>query len=361
MSDRKESILVIDDEKNIRDGCKAILEEEGWQVATCADGESGIDTVRNGIFDLALLDLKMPGLGGIEVFHAIRGIDPSIMVIVITGYATVQSAVDAMKQGAYDFVAKPFSPDQLIIVVRRALEKRAVERSARNLREQLDRLRMDFVAMVSHELRSPLASVTQQLMALEQIEKIDKGKGMLQGALETLEELRQLVEDLLDVSRIEAGRMVEEKVNTDMNRLISDSVGFYTTKAEQCGVRISLDLPGDKILALVDPKCIRRVLDNLIDNAIKYSSEGGRVSVKGACTGTKVEIHVEDDGIGIAPENLPLVFERFYRVRGRKKKGVSGSGLGLSIVRGIVESHGGNVEVQSEVGKGSRFKVILPV
>jgi two-component system sensor histidine kinase/response regulator len=361
MKDRKESILVIDDEKNIRDGCKSILEDEGWQVETCEDGESGIEAVRKAGFDLALVDLKMPGLGGIEVFHAIRGIDPTILVIVITGYATVQSAVDAMKQGAYDFVAKPFSPDQLIIVVRRALEKRAMERSARNLREQLDRLRMDFVAMVSHELRSPLASVTQQLMALEQIEKIDRGRDMLHGALDTLEELRQLVEDLLDVSRIEAGRMVEEKVSTDMGRLISESVGFYSTKADQCGVSLSLDLPGEKVRALVDPKCIRRVLDNLIDNAIKYSSEGGRVSVKGCCSGTMVEIHVEDDGIGIAPENLPLVFERFYRVRGRKKKGVSGSGLGLSIVRGIVEAHGGNVEVQSEVGKGSRFKVILPL
>lgn len=361
MEEEKAKILVIDDEQNIRDGCRSILEDEGWIVDTCGDGEGGIEMVKQGSYDLALVDLKMPGVGGIEAIHSIRGIDVSIMIIVITGYATVESAVEAMKQGAYDFIAKPFSPDQLVIVVRRAIEKREVEKSAEYLRKQLERLRMDFVAMVSHELRSPLSSVTQQLMALEQLEKIEKGKKLLDGALDTLKELRELVEDLLEVSRIEAGRIVEEKVSTDLSRLMAETAGFYSTKAHQNNVKLVIDLPAGGMEAFVDPKCIRRVLDNLIDNAIKYSNEGGKVCVTGKCLAREVEICVEDSGVGISPENLPLVFERFYRIRDAKTRGVGGSGLGLSIVRGIVEAHNGKVEAESEQGKGSKFRVILPI
>jgi len=358
--ERNESILVIDDEKNIRDGCQSILSEEGWNVVTCDDGEKGIELIKKGSFDLALVDLKMPGIGGVEVMHAIRGMDPSIMIVVITGYATVEAAVEAMKQGAYDFIAKPFNPDQLVIVVRRALEKRNVEKRAETLRKQLDQIRMDFVAMVSHELRSPLASVTQQLMALKQIEKFEKGEKILEGALLTLEELRELVEDLLDVSRIEAGRMVGDKVPTDISRLIAESVNFYTTKAHQNKVGLVVTLPPEPLVANVDPACIRRVLDNLIDNSIKYSQTGGKVMVSGENRAREIEIIVEDNGVGIPPEKIPLIFERFYRIRDGSKRGVGGSGLGLSIVRGIVNAHNGKIEVESKVGVGSKFCVILP-
>jgi two-component system sensor histidine kinase/response regulator len=353
-------VLVIDDEPNIRDGCKNILEGEGWETDVCGDGEEGILMIKRGTYALALVDLKMPGVGGIDVMHTIRGFDPSILIVVITGYTTVESAVEAMKQGAYDFIAKPFSADQLVIVVRRALEKRDYERRAETLRQQLDRLKMDFVAMVSHELRSPLASVTQQLLALEKVESITRGKPLLDGALTTLEDLRGLVEDLLELSRIEAGRIIEDKVKTDIGQIIVEAAGMLSTKAQHNGVQLVIELPAGSLVAPVDPKCLRRVVDNLIDNAIKYSRKGGKVRVTGQCRPREIELCVEDAGIGISPEHLPLIFERFYRVRDLKTRGIGGSGLGLSIVKGIIEAHNGKVEVDSQVDKGSRFRIFLP-
>ena len=354
-------VLVIDDEPNIRDGCKSILEGEGLKTDVSGDGEEGIEMMKRSDYTLALVDLKMPGVGGIDVMHTIRGIDPTILIVVITGYTTVESAVEAMKQGAYDFIAKPFSADQLVIVVRRALEKREYERRAETLRQQLDRLKMDFVAMVSHELRSPLASVTQQLMALAQVESLTRGKPLLDHALITLEDLRGLVEDLLELSRIEAGRIVEDKVKTDIGLLVVEAAGELSTKARQNGVQLVLELPVGPIEAPVDPKCMRRVVDNLLDNAIKYSRPGGKVRVTGQCRSREIEIGIEDTGIGIAPEHMPLIFERFYRVRDMKTRGIGGSGLGLSIVKGIIEAHNGKVEVESQVDKGSRFRIVLPV
>src|SRR3972149_6497965 len=155
------NILVIDDEEVIRDSCSQVLIKEGYQTETAGDGETGLQKIIEVKPDLVRVDLKMPGVCGMEVLKKIRDIDPDIIAVVITGFATIDSAVDSMKEGAYDFLPKPFTPDELRLIIKRGLEKRKLALEAATLREEKKRMEENFITMVSHELRTPLADIQQ--------------------------------------------------------------------------------------------------------------------------------------------------------------------------------------------------------
>jgi len=160
------SILIVDDEKIIRDGCEKVLLKEGWQVKTASSGAEGLEHLKASAFDLLLLDLKMPGLSGMEMLQQVKELYPEMIVIVITGYATVESAVEAMKAGAYDFISKPFLPDQLRIVVRRALEKKALEREAELLRREREKgLRK--IAEEKSKIRTIIQSMADGVLVID--------------------------------------------------------------------------------------------------------------------------------------------------------------------------------------------------
>jgi len=487
------NILVIDDEQIMRDGSSRILSKDGWGVITAENGQQGLDIIRSrpDQIDVTLLDLMMPGMSGMEVLDQIRSIDPNLLVIVITGYATVESAVEAMKKGAYDFIPKPFTPDQLRIIVRRALEKRSLQKEAEFLRQErerslrdiatekskiktiincmgdgvlvcdrdgyivlsnpassrmlkisetslignflsqcnldsdlsktieeslkstdlnyssvsqelsigesgetflrahtapvrndlgetmgsvtvlqdishlkeLDKMKSEFIAMVAHELRAPIAAVEQQLtvilngMAGDISEKQEK---LLSRAKERTKGLLTLIKDLLDLSKIEAGRMVQYKEPLTLQEIIQKVVDLMRTEAENKKIDLEFPIPSQNPLIQADRTSMEGIFTNLISNAIKYTPEGGKVWVTLSEEGGFVKATVSDTGIGIKKEDLPRIFDKFYRVRTVETRQIVGTGLGLSIVRSIVDAHLGSISVESEEGGGTTFTVLLP-
>ena len=228
----------------------------------------------------------------------------------------------------------------------------------------LDEMKSSFVNMVSHELRSPLSAIAQQMTVL--IEGLAGGleerqKEILGRARGKILNLIGLITDLLDVARIESGHGVQQQVPLEVGAMLAETVELMKSKAES--QRVELVLEADPRLPLIqaDPRSMEEVLCNLIANAVNYSPDGGKVRVSASRRGDYLEIRVSDTGIGIEPEEIPKIFDKFYRVKHPRTRQVIGTGLGLSIVKGIVESHRGSVEVESRPGSGSTFLVLLPV
>jgi len=356
-------ILVIDDEEAMRDSCSMILTKDGFRAETAENGHIGLEKARELKPALALIDLKMPGLSGFEVLERIKDIDPAIIPIVITGYATVESAIEAMKKGAYDFLPKPFTPDELRIIVRRALERRKLAMEAESLRREKKLMEENFITMVSHQLRSPLVAIQQYFEVIlagmvGQVE--DAQKGMILRARERLESLLHLINDWLDMARISRGQIVDKVKPLALEKLLEKQVEFMKPLAQEFKVRLELRPVEKTALVLGDEQSLEQVFSNLISNAIKYNKPGGSVIITLREEDSTLVADVADTGIGISREHLPLVFDQFYRVSRSEDQKIKGTGLGLAIAKKIVEAHNGTIQVTSEPGQGSTFSVRLP-
>ena len=360
---KKSSILVIDDEEVMRDACRQVLSKSGYHTEASADGADGLRKVRELTPDLVLVDLKMPGISGMEVLEKIGKIDSTIISVVITGYATIESAVEAMKRGAYDFLPKPFTPDELRIIVKRGLEKRKLALEYLSLRREKEKIEKNFISMVSHEMRRPLIDVQEYLEVVVggiTGELTPQQKEMLEKASGQINILLVLIKDWLDMSRIEAGRMLENLESLDLSQILHKTVDLLREKIKNKKITLEVSISSHLPLIKGEKLSIERVFTNLICNAIDYNREEGKISVKAKEEGEYVVIEVSDTGIGISQKDIPFIFDEFFRVKNRKTQHITGSGLGLSIVKKIVEAHGGSIEVRSEEGKGSTFIVFLP-
>jgi len=485
-------VLIVDDELDIREGSERILKRMGFNVTTAANGEEGLEQFTTVNPAIILLDLKMPGIDGLEVLKRIREIDDNVIVIVITGYATVETAIQAMKQGAYDFIPKPFEPDQLRLIVNRAAEKIRLKRVAEEMdRERqrtlldlgteksrirtiieslpngvlvtntsgqvvlmnpaliqllgadpdlslgediehylpdeglctlvreisqgrhidfedipeyefslskdqffmakgrpvlgqrneclgavvtmvdisalrmIDQLKSEFVAKVSHELRSPLSTIHEQLaVVLSDMMEIapETDQKILGRAKEKTHSLISLIGDLLDLSRIEEGAICTEPVPVQIDTLLQGIVDFLKDKATAKKQSLSLEINTDSLPEIqADPIALESIFGNLIANAINYTPENGQINVTVEMAGINVKVNVIDNGFGIEAKYLDQIFDRFYRVKNDQTRYITGTGLGLPIVKELVQSLGGFVEVDSTLGKGSTFTVLLPV
>ncbi|HDJ27657.1 MAG TPA: response regulator [Proteobacteria bacterium] len=480
-------VLVIDDEQDLRDGSERILVRMGFTVSKAARGDEGLKILKKEPVAIVLLDLKMPGMDGMEVLGHIKKINEEIVVIVVTGFATVETAIEAMKKGAYDFIPKPFEPDHLRIVVRRAQEKVQLLREAQKLEKErqrtladldaeksrtrtiiealpsgvvvtntegvvvlmnpaflwylgldanlkpgkpieeyikddgfckmlrgigeggckkikepptyefalaankfllaegqaivneekdclgavvilsdvtamkaLDQLKSEFVAKVSHELRSPLSTIHEQLVMVEKTP--DNEQYLLPRAREKTQGLISLIGDLLDLSRIEAGHVGQDLKPVAVDELLRNIVDFITAQAQSRNQSLALELPEaslPKILA--DPMALESIFGNLIANAIKYTQEGGEITVKAQLVDDQIQVDVIDNGFGIEARQLDKLFDKFFRVKTDKTRYITGTGLGLSLVKGLVDKMGGTITVASKPDQGSTFTVLLPV
>ncbi len=376
MAAAKGRILVVDDELGVREGCRRVLEPAGYHVEMAASGREALRLVQERPFDLILLDVVMPDIRGIDLLEPIHARDPDIVCIIITGFATVELAVQAIKAGAYNFLSKPFSADVLLMAVEQGLERRrlslethrlqALEREAAELTrakeelERLDRFKSTFMFTVAHELRAPLTAVQSFLVAmLKGYVPPEKQTEMLQRTVERTSELLELVDDLL---RLSAARNEQQQLRREVLSLAEPlEKAFALLKAQASEKRVACALEirqRPRVEANADHMV--QLWTNLISNAIKYTPPGGRVTVTleekdGWAVGT-----VQDTGIGIAPEEQDRVFEEFYRTPQAKEFEPRGTGLGLPLVKRIVEAHGGVIAVESALGRGSRFTFRLP-
>ncbi len=363
MEEKKYSVLVIDDEESMRDSCCLILAKEGFETDSAENGAVGLAKLQESQPDFVLIDLKMPGIGGLEVLDQVRKINPDIIPIVITGYATVDSAVEAMKRGAYDFLPKPFTPEELRLIVRRGIERKRLQQEAESLRREKKLIEENFITMVSHQLRSPLVAVAQYFevilgghvgeIAARQKDMIEKAKVRLEGLL-------NLINDWLSIARMNGGQLVNLLKPTRLEPLLAKLIDFLQGLTDEHNITLRLAPSTGSDLALADAESIEQVFTNLITNAIKYNKEGGSVDITIREEPEHINVDVTDTGVGISPEHLPFVFDQFYQINRSKRSGDRGSGLGLTIAKKIVEAHGGQIQLSSEAGAGSVFTVRLP-
>ncbi len=360
----KPLILVIDDEEAMRDSCTQILVKHGFRVETAPDGQSGLEKAASLKPDLALIDLKMPGISGLDVLNKIKEIDSEIISIVITGYATVESAVEAMKRGAYDFLPKPFTPEELRIIIRRALERRELAREAEKLKREKKLLEENFITLVSHQLRSPLIAIQQYFETIlggYAGEMSPQIKDMMLRAKERIKDLLQLINDWLDLARINRQELVTRFKPVGLQALLQKQIETFMPLAKESSITINLEREASSDTVMADEQSLEQALANIIHNAIKYNRPGGKVIIRLWEKNSSLAIDIEDTGIGIPPEHLPHIFDQFYRVPLTGRGMTKGTGLGLSIAKKIIEAHDGRIEVKSVPNKGSTFTVILPL
>jgi two-component system sensor histidine kinase/response regulator len=362
MTEQGSRILLIDDEEVVLDSCLAILEESEHHIAVASGGAEGLEMARQRRPDLVFVDLKMPGMSGMEVLEELRSLDPTVVCIVFTGFATIGSAVEAMKRGAYDFLPKPFTPDEFRAMVRRGLEQRALVLERAALRREREALREGFAAIVSHELRSPLAAVQQNLyVSISELDGVlsDDQRQRLDRMSSRIGDLLALVNRWLRGFSSDFTPLRDSFRPMAISTAIANAVEAAQTEAVRKAVSIVLDVD-PRATVLGDEGALTEALLNVVGNAVKYSRADGIVTVSAAQrNGGEVVVSVTDTGVGVPAEDLPHIFDCFYRGRAGDG-GVSGAGIGLALTRRLVEAHGGSISATSEPGKGSVFVIVLP-
>jgi len=356
-------VVVIDDDAAMRLSCRKILVKTGLRVETFEDGMQGLDAVARLKPDVLVVDLKMPGISGMEVISRVQQMDPSVVIVVITGYATIDTAVEAMKSGAYDFLPKPFSPDELRLITNRALERRRLMVEARRQELERELLKRRFVTFVSHQLQTPLAAIHQYLNVLKHLEGDPAAEARrrewFDRCLARTEEMLSLIRNWLTLSAIEGQCLARQRVRVDLAPIVASVLETCEPLAEAEEISVESDLP-EGCLTVGDPDCLRVLAENLITNAVKYNKPGGRVSVSARASGGEVILAVADTGIGIPEQYQRFLFDEFFRVKTPNGSKKPGAGLGLCIVKRIVGELGGYIEVDSQVGVGTTFRVHLP-
>jgi signal transduction histidine kinase len=392
-------VLIVDDEPSVLFTLQAILEREGYQVATARTATEAEALLERQAFDVALLDLRLEEADGIELLERLIARQPDCMAIMLTGYASLQSAIRAIRQGAYDYLIKPCNVDELKLTIARAAERGALSRALRErlaeleeanakvrsladqLQERVDQKtaelnqkvtelaeakrrleeaqqeRERFISMIAHELSQPLTTISGYLQLLERKASSDESQRRAIATISTqTRRLARLVRDLADASRLSAGQFEVQRAPCDLVEVVREQVDLAPIHAE--GRPVQLELPPGPIPASCDRDRIGQVVLNLLDNAIKHGT--GTIHVRLAQEGDRAVLTVSDEGPGIPPDRITRIFEPYVRLS--EGNGTPrGTGLGLYITRGIVEAHGGTIAVQSAPGQGTTFVVRLPV
>lgn len=355
-------ILIIDDEEVVLDSCTQILKGSSYKLATATNGTDGLQLLKEFQPDLVFVDLKMPGISGFEVLDNIYEIDPTIVTVVITGFATVGSAVDAMKKGAYDFLPKPFTPDEFRLITRRGIERRRLVLETISLRREKELLREQFASIVSHELKAPLGAVQQNLFALEYElanTMTDDQKGKLERIKVRIDELLKLINSWLRVISVDINKLKEGFQPISITTPLTSALESMTTYATRKNIEIlsTINEPLQQVNG--DSLSLSEVFVNVISNAIKYSPDGTKVAIKVEEKENNILVSIKDSGVGISNDDIPHIFDGFYR--GKSGQAMEGHGIGLAVSRQIVDAHSGSINVISELGKGTTIVISLPV
>jgi two-component system, sensor histidine kinase and response regulator len=362
--EKNKLIIVIDDDEIIRLSCEQILQKSGYCVETYGNGHEGIERLKVVNPAVAVVDIKMPELDGFQVINLVRKIDPGIVIVVITGYATIETAVDAMKAGAYDFLPKPFTPSELRLIIDRGFERWRLAKEAQHLRRAKEEAERKFVTLVSHQLKGPIGVVKQYLDVLLYTSREQLPERALEWITRSQARLRDMltiIEDWLALARIDRGTLCERTSSTDLGHIVGQIVREQQQLPSAASITISISAPAELPAVAGDATSLGMLAGNLIGNAVKYNRPGGAVSVALRNVSRWVELEVHDTGIGIPEECIPHLFEEFYRAKRPETQDIPGTGLGLVICKKITSELGGSIDVESKEGLFTRFLVRLPV
>ena len=378
-------LLVVDDEENLRITTSAILEKEGYTVDSASSGDEAIGLLAGADYDLVLTDLHMEGGEGLSVLNEIRRTCPLTISVVLTGFASVESAIAALQEGAYDYLVKPCDIETMKHTIRRGVEHRRLMLAEQKARADLEQLNQDleqriiertaeltrlnaeladanrakdvFLATLSHELRTPLTPVVGWIKLLRSGNLDTKSIAQALDAIERNAWLQaRLIDDLLDTSRIATGKLQFEPRPADLNNAVKAALDTVRGMAASRQIDLSINLWPSTLVVMGEPVRLQQIAWNILSNAIKFTEPGGKVTVTTETDGVEARLTVEDTGLGIASEFLPHVFDRFRQADGSTSRRHGGLGLGLAIADALAKMHGGRLEAQSDgVGKGSRF------
>jgi len=365
-------VLIVDDEPGIRSGINRVLRnysvgypfmDEDFEFGTteASTGEEAIEILEKQAFDIVLLDNKLPGIEGIDVLEYINKKKMDLAVMMITSYASLELAIKATRNGAYNFVPKPFTPDELRASMESIAKHLYLKRITRKMQQEGKQIRFQFLSVLSHELKAPLNAVDGYLKMIRERqlgENIEAYNEMIDRSIERIKGMRNLILDLLDLTKIESGKPTQHLETVDVRKIVQLSMDTLRPYAIQKDVDIYLNTK-DPILMKADAGEIEIIMNNLISNAVKYNKTGGRVDIFIEKLKDLVRISVSDTGIGLSDQDKNRIFDDFVRIKNQKTRDITGSGLGLSIVRKIVDMYHGTIEVNSVPEKGSTFIISL--
>lgn len=365
-------ILIVDDEPGIREGTRRILqnfkvdypfmdEQVDFQVLEAATGLAGIEMIDREMPEILLLDNKLPDIQGVEVLEYVKNKHYDIVVVMITSYASLELAVKATRDGAFDFIPKPFTPQEIRASVENITKQIFLKRMTQTLNNTGKQIRFQFLSVLSHELKAPLNAVDGYIRMIKERQfgnSVDAYDEMLDRSLERIKGMRQLILDLLDLTKIETGKPTQKLEKINIRKIVQISVDTIRPYAIQKDVDIYVN-SRDAFEMKADAGEIEIIMNNLISNAVKYNKVGGRVDIFIEKNDSQLKLTVSDSGIGLNKEDKERIFDDFVRIKSSQTREVTGSGLGLSIVRKIVDMYHGTIDVQSEPGEGTTFIITL--
>lgn len=366
-------VLVIDDEPGIRSGVTRILrdfhvtypfmdEDYTFNVLEAPTGEDGITVIENDRPDIILLDNKLPGIQGVDVLEYVRERKYDIVIAMITSYASLDVAIRATRDGATDFIPKPFTPQELKSSIENISKQLYLRKVTDKLKREGKKIRYQFLSVLSHELKAPLNALEGYLRMMQEKQagdSIDDYATHIDRSLQRIQGMRNLIMDLLDFTKIRLERKEEKIQEVDLAEVAKGAIVTVQPYAIQMEVTIGLDVRGDTII-MADPEDMEIIFNNLISNAVKYNKFGGKAEIAIDSTENEVLLIFSDTGIGIAEADKENLFTEFMRVKSERTKNISGSGLGLSIVRKVIELYHGIIKVDSTPDRGTTFTVRLP-
>jgi len=376
------NILVTDDEPATLETLSAALEEMGYRVTTAVKGQEALALIRRQPFNIVIADIKLPDISGLKILEIARELNPEAAVIMITGHASIETAVEAINEGAYAYILKPVAMSELETIINNALREQRllienrelVERLRQSNKrleevnmalEQVSQAKSDFMAKMSHELRTPLNSIIGfSEVILSKASPVDQATHdeFLNYIHVSAKHLLHLINSILDLSKIESGKMSLEPSEFDLAVLLEDVkitvLPMLATKKQTLQIEM-----GEGVSSIfADEAKMRQIFLNLISNAHKFTLTEGKIRV--ICqleTPHVLHCSVIDNGIGISPQDQQRIFEEFGQVKTSPNTRRQGVGLGLSIAKRLVELHGGKIWVLSELGHGSTFTFSIPL
>jgi len=401
MAEAAARIMVVDDEESVAVTMQAVLEQEGYRVWSATTAPQARRLLKRERLDVALLDLRIEDTDGIELMRELLGEQPDCVPIMLTGYASLESAVRAIREGAYDYLVKPCDLDELKLTIARAVERGQlvrtlnervaeleeanarirsfaeelqgrVDRATADLSQKVEELseaktrleeeqhqREEFISMIAHELAQPLTNISTSAQLLARTRTTEETKERARATiLSETRRLTRLVQDLFDATRLAAGRFEVRPSDCDLAEIVRERVEAARGQSERH--RLHLEVEEGVFAARCDRDRIAQVLSNILTNAIKYTP-GGAVRVRLQPEDGRALIRVVDEGPGIPDDRLEAIFQPHVRLVGRGDGGKKGSGLGLYIARGIVEAHGGRIWAENAEGGGAVFTISLPL
>jgi signal transduction histidine kinase len=356
MDANKPNILVVDDELGPRESLKMILNPY-YNVFTADRGAQAVDMLKQHPVDLVTLDLKMPGFSGINVLEKVKQHDPDIEAIIITGYGSLDTAIEGLRLGAFDYISKPFDVNHILALVRRGLERR-------NAKAQLRQVKSDFLSNISHELRTPLSVVVGFVyLLLNQV--IGKLTEEQQKVLETVyrnsEELLELIDNVLWMTSLNSGDAQATLEKFDARELVNETMKRFEKSIREKGLRLDVRLSDQDVSIVSDRAKVERVFQNVFNNAVKFTSEGEIiVNVHPSARRDSVEFEIIDSGIGIEESKIDSIFEPFHQADNSMQRSYSGLGIGLTVARRMTELVGGKLAVSSKPGVGTHVTMTFP-